>query len=205
MKQNVKAAAAGMALLLCAGGAGAQMYKWTDAKGVVHFSDSPPPADVKKAQEVRAAGGSGGGPQLPYALAQAARNNPVTLYTMTDCNSCDRGRQLLQQRGIPFSEKTVSSNEDVARLKAINNDATLPQLTVGARKLVGFEAVGWNEALSDAEYPATAVLPAGYRQAQPEQLAPVKAAAPERPLVRQAPATPPPPPKNDNAPPGFQF
>ena len=35
----------GLALLLCAAGASAQMYKWTDAKGVVHFSDQPPPAE----------------------------------------------------------------------------------------------------------------------------------------------------------------
>ncbi|MEO7496698.1 MAG: glutaredoxin family protein [Massilia sp.] len=205
MKRNVIAVAAGLGLLLCAGGASAQMYKWTDAKGVVHFGDSPPPADAKKTQEVRAAGGPGGGAPLPYALAQAARNSPVTLYTMTDCDSCKLGRQLLQKRGIPFSEKTVSSNEDLAKLKAITNEATLPQMTVGGRKLVGFEEFLWNQALSDAEYPATAMLPAGYRQAQPEQLAPIKAAAPERPLVRQAAPPPPPPPKNDNAPPGFQF
>ena len=33
----------GLALLLGATGASAQMYKWTDAKGGVHFSDQPPP------------------------------------------------------------------------------------------------------------------------------------------------------------------
>ena len=34
-----------------------QVYKWTDAAGVVHFSDSPPPKDAKDVQLMRVSGG----------------------------------------------------------------------------------------------------------------------------------------------------
>ncbi|MGA0586870.1 DUF4124 domain-containing protein [Dyella sp. KRB-257] len=34
-------------LLLAAGAADAQAYKWTDARGTVHYSESPPPAGTK--------------------------------------------------------------------------------------------------------------------------------------------------------------
>ena len=34
-------------LLLAAGSAGAQAYKWTDASGTVHYSESAPPAGTK--------------------------------------------------------------------------------------------------------------------------------------------------------------
>jgi uncharacterized protein DUF4124 len=34
-------------LLLAAGSAGAQAYKWTDAHGTVHYSESAPPAGTK--------------------------------------------------------------------------------------------------------------------------------------------------------------
>ena len=34
-------------LLLAAGTAGAQAYKWTDAQGTVHYSESAPPAGTK--------------------------------------------------------------------------------------------------------------------------------------------------------------
>lgn len=34
-----------------------QVYKWTDAAGVVHFSDSPPPKDAKNVQLMRVSGG----------------------------------------------------------------------------------------------------------------------------------------------------
>lgn len=33
-------------LLLCAATVDAQVYRWVDAKGTVHYSDSPPPAGV---------------------------------------------------------------------------------------------------------------------------------------------------------------
>lgn len=200
--------AAGIALLLCAGGASAQMYKWVDAKGVTHFGDRPPPASKTKPREVKArADADDNSAPLPYAVAEAARNSPVTLYTMTGCDSCDQGRQLLRQRGVPFVEKTVSSNEDLAKLKEVNNDASLPLLVVGQRKVVGFQAAGWGEALNDAAYPANAVLPAGYKNGRLEQASPSKGAVAERPLARQTtPAVKPPvAPKTDGAPPGFQF
>jgi hypothetical protein len=37
--------------------AAAEMYSWTDANGVKHFSDSPPPASVTKAQKLKLKGG----------------------------------------------------------------------------------------------------------------------------------------------------
>jgi hypothetical protein len=35
-----------------------QVYKWTDANGVVHFSDAPPPLDTKNVQALHLAGGT---------------------------------------------------------------------------------------------------------------------------------------------------
>ena len=45
-----------LTLLLAAPAFAAEMYSWTDANGVKHFSDSPPPKAVK-AQKLRVKGG----------------------------------------------------------------------------------------------------------------------------------------------------
>lgn len=37
------------------------VYKWTDAGGVVHYSDAPPPQDTANVQRVRVSGGAGRG------------------------------------------------------------------------------------------------------------------------------------------------
>jgi glutaredoxin len=162
---------AGLVLLLCAAGAQAQFYSWVDDKGVKHFSDQPPPPNAKAVAKKDMAAGSGQ-PSLPYELAEAVRNFPVTLYTSGGCAACDQGRSLLQARGIPFTEKTVSSDEDHAMLAQAGSQGQVPLLLVGRNKLIGFEAGQWNGALTDANYPATRRLPAGYQQAKAETAAP---------------------------------
>jgi glutaredoxin len=195
--------ALGLVLLLCAAGAGAQMYKWTDAKGVVSFSDQPPPASARKVERKSLDAASRA--ELPYGLAQTAKTSPVVLYTTTACEACDQGRALLRQRGIPFAEKTVQSNEDQQKLKDAGSDGQLPLLLVGSNKRIGFEAGAWNAALTEAAYPLQRQLPAGWQSPDAVSAAPVLQAKPR--VVREAPATAPatrPKPPSD-APPGFQF
>jgi glutaredoxin len=208
MKQQFRSTVTlGLALLLCAAGASAQMFKWTDAKGVVHFSDQPPPAGADRKVEQKAFGGSGERGQLPYALAEAARKSPVVLYTTPACAACDQGRTMLQQRGIPFAEKTVVTNADQAKLAEADSGGRVPVLLVGGAKRIGFDAGTWNDALNDAAYPKQKMLPAGYQNPVAESAAPAPAVV-ERPLARDvAPESPPsrskaPP---SDTPPGFRF
>ena len=199
-------AIAALALLLCFGSAEAQVYKWKDAKGVVHYSDTPVTSHPK-AEEVSSPPAPSQA-ALPYALARAARKHPVTLYTADKCGACDQARAFLRQRGIPFAEKTVASDADAAALNQAGSDGSLPFLVVGRSKLTGFEAGQWGAALSAADYPATSMLPPSYRQAAAEPAAPVAAPAAAR-ASEPAPARPaadstPPKPRPD-LPPGFQF
>lgn len=190
-----------LALLAGAGLADAQMYKWVDAKGVVHFSDQPPPDNAKTERKNF---DSGSGVALPYGLAQAVRNNPVILYTANNCSLCDQGRSLLERRGIPFTEKTVSTNADQQQMNEAGGDGHLPLLFVGSNKVVGYEEGIWNNALTSASYPLQRQLPADYRNPAAQSAAPPKPVAKAAPV--SAPNAPPakkPPP--ENAPPGFQF
>jgi glutaredoxin len=197
----------GLALLLCSAGASAQMFKWTDAKGVVHFSDQPPPPGSERKVEQKAFGNSADRMQLPYALAEAARKSPVVLYTTPACAACDQGRAMLTQRGIPFAERTVVTNEDQAKLAEAGGAGRVPLLLVGGDKRIGFDAGSWNDALNDAAYPKKAVLPRDYQNPVAESAAPAPAAA-DRPLARdvapEAQPRPKAPPPSDT-PPGFRF
>lgn len=165
------AALLGIALALCLGSAQAQVYKWRDAKGVVHYGDQPPRGQPGLARLPDAVA-DGAPAALPYELARAARNSPVTLYSTANCGACDAGRALLRQRGVPFAEKTVSSDADRQQLKEAGSDNHLPLLLVGRGKLVGFAAGAWNDALSAAAYPAQSMLPSGYRNRAAEEAAP---------------------------------
>jgi glutaredoxin len=175
----------GLGLLLCAAGASAQMFKWTDEKGVVHFSDQPPAGKDAKVETKSYAGGDP--VVLPYELAVAARNSPVILYTTADCTACDQGRALLQRRGIPFAEKTVTTNDDQQKLKEAGSPGQLPLLLVGGNKRVGFEPGAWTAVLDNAAYPQQKLLPANYQYPVAVSAAPAR---PARNAVRAAQATP---------------
>lgn len=192
--------------LLVSAGAQAQLYKWVGPDGKVTYSDTPPPASAKKVEEKSLAGGSVSANGLPFEVAEAVRSNPVTLYTTSNCEGCASGRELLKTRGIPFTEKTVSSDEDIARLKQAGGTRQLPFVTIGSNKLTGADPDEWNTALTAAGYPATSKLPSSYRNPAPQPAAPRKAEtkpAAEEPTPPQAPAER--PPAAGNAPPGFRF
>lgn len=165
----------GLALLLCAGAAQAQLYKWTDANGKTHFSDQPPPESAKPAT-VKTPGAGTPSADMPYVLATAMRNYPVTLYTTKTCGGCDQGRTFLRARGIPFTEKTLMTAADEAKLKELGGDGHLPFLTVGKSKVTGFSQSSWETMLNVAQYPATKALPLSYQYPAPAPL--VEAQAP---------------------------
>jgi hypothetical protein len=48
-----------------------QVYKWTDAAGVVHFSDSPPPKDAQNVQLIRVSGGD-----RPHSVDAGTNSEP---------------------------------------------------------------------------------------------------------------------------------
>ena len=199
-------------LLLAAGAASAQVYKWVDAKGVTHYSDQPPPptTPAKTRVEVKSFGGGSSIADLPPELAEVVRNRPVTLYTTDQCEGCNQARTMLLARGVPFTEKTVTSAADQAVLKKAGSNGQLPLLLVGRSKQIGYEQDSWEVLLSDAGYPTEKILPANYQNPPPVAAAPppppdpaaqaraaAQAAQEEAARLQRPPAV--------NAPPGFQF
>ncbi|RJX32151.1 MAG: glutaredoxin family protein [Oxalobacter sp.] len=190
-------------LLLFVSSAQAQMYRWVDANGRIHFSDKPPPAKYLPKQHDVRDGENESSSGLGYALSEAMKNFPVTIYTGNECAPCDEGRSYLKKRGIPFTEKTIKTNDDIAKLKEAGGGGQLPFLTVGRLSHTGFVESEWNATLTSAGYPASNQLPPNYKNPDPLPAAPPPVPV-EKPAAEPAPAAPPPPPQGD-APPGFRF
>lgn len=161
---------------LLAGNAHAELYKWVGADGKVTYSDVPPPAGAKQVERKNLSNDNSGIP-LPQELAAAVAQNPVTLYTSASCTPCNDGRTLLKQIGIPFSEKLVSTNEDIAKLKQVSGDTQLPLLVIKNSKFRGFNSGEWRAALGSAGYPESSKLPKEYRYPAAESAAPAPAAS----------------------------
>ncbi|MGC4365453.1 glutaredoxin domain-containing protein [Hydrogenophaga sp. R2] len=170
-----------MGSLLCGLAAAQGVYRIVGPDGKVTFSDQPPPA--AQARPVAGASGASGGTApaggnaaLPFELRRVAGQFPVTLYTGKDCSPCNSGRNLLNSRGIPYVERTVTTPEDAAALTRLTGEPTVPVLTIGAQQIKGYSDVQWGQYLDAAGYPKQSQLPSIYRRPQPEPLVAVQSA-----------------------------
>ncbi|MGQ3002196.1 MAG: glutaredoxin family protein [Hydrogenophaga sp.] len=191
------------------------VYRIVGPDGKVTYSDQPPPATTPARPVGGTAAGvsAGASAQLPFELRQTSSRYPVTLYTGRDCAPCNSGRNLLNARGIPYSEKTVETPQDAEALKRLSGEASLPFLTIGSQQIKGYSDTEWSQFLDAAGYPKQSALPSSYRRpaatplvatARPAEAAGASSAAREQPAAPSAPAEVPvtPPPQN---PAGIRF
>lgn len=158
-------------------------YKSVGPDGRVTYSDLPPPPGSKVVEQKKLAVETSANPALPFELQEATNKYPVLLYTGDNCAPCDEARAFLRGRGVPFTEKTVTSSEDIALFKQQSPDGTAPVLTVGSRKSVGYTQSSWTGLLDSAGYPRTAALPRDYRNPAPTALAPPRTNADASPTT----------------------
>lgn len=142
----------------------ADVYTWTDEKGVVHFTEEPPPASSKRARKVPL-------PRLPDVPAPApeqqkeaatttapapARAAPpapkplpsVELFTTRWCPYCQRAREYLRARGVPFVEHDIEQDRAARERKiALTGNEAVPTLLIGDRVIVGFRPADIQRAL----------------------------------------------------------
>jgi glutaredoxin len=193
--------------LACLAMPAAAQYKVVGPDGRITYTDRPP-SDTSA--RVTTIGRSGSvieaSPQeaLPQELRQAATRYPVTLYSAADCAPCEAGRQLLVQRGVPFTEKRIVSDDDAAALDRVVGARTVPSLTIGSQALRGLSPTDWNAYLDAAGYPRESRLPRGWQAPAATPMverSPVRAVA----APASAPAAAAPVERAPTAPSGLRF
>src|SRR5580765_1407666 len=85
--------------------AAAQMYRWVDEKGHVEYRDTPPPQSAKKVEERRVVTSTIETSAPSYAVQQAMRNFPVTLWAYDCGEPCTNARAHFFFHGAPSTEK----------------------------------------------------------------------------------------------------
>jgi glutaredoxin len=160
------------------------VYRIVGPDGRVSYSDQPPPAANARPVASGAPGAAGGAnAQLPFELRQVASRYPVVLYTSAECAPCNSGRNLLNARGIPYSEKTITTSEDAEALKRLSGQTSLPFVTIGSQQIKGYSDAEWTQFLDAAGYPKQSALPTAYRRAAPTPLVAVAPAAASAPAT----------------------
>jgi glutaredoxin len=141
-------------------------YKVIGNDGKVTYTDrAPNTSDARVTALGARAQADAVEPELPFELRQVASKYPVTLYTTTGvCDACAAGRQLLKQRGIPYTERQAVTSEDVDALERLSGGRDAPTLTIGSQVVRGLAHDTWNQYLDAAGYPRESKLPPSYQQ-----------------------------------------
>lgn len=180
------------------------LYKVVGPDGKVTYTDRPP-AD-RPAQTLKSNGSLVSTEGLPYELQRIVGRFPVTLYTGNNCSPCETARQLLKTRGVPYTEKTVISADDIKALLRLESTDQLPVARIGQKQLLGFTHQDWQSYLDAAGYPTKSSLPLNYRWPAASPLVPVETKpADQGAASRTAPANDNTNPPSGSAPSGFRF
>jgi len=146
----MRAIATGLLLLIIACLAGspahAQLYKWTDEQGRMHYSDKAPDRDKTKAAVIRIESYSGPAvvstleKSAPAAQANqpAATKGRVKLLTTSWCGYCRQARAYLNGRGIPFEDLDVEKSAQGKQEYRELNGRGVPIILVGNQRMNGY-------------------------------------------------------------------
>ena len=131
-------------LLILPGIVLAEIYKWTDESGKVHYSDQPHPEgeaetvsvenqNIFKAVEP---------PPRPANSSEYKLFPPVkvVMYATSWCPHCKRARNYFKKNRIPFTEYDIEKNRSAKRAYKAFKGEGVPLIVVDQQHMRGFDA-----------------------------------------------------------------
>jgi glutaredoxin len=135
------------------GTASADFYKWEDEKGGIHITDYPPPAKSGKKFQVHKYDPAGS-PTMQREEEQAIpkdgqkKEPDIFLYTKNSCNDCDKAREFLKSKNIPFTEYNADADKEAAKKRKLIDDSDeAPLAIINKNQVYGFSESIYNRLL----------------------------------------------------------
>jgi len=144
----------------------ADMYKWVDENGVVHFSDTPPDdadnSDIDTLPTYSTPENNGYPQEDNSKESRENRSSPtdslqkkirlkkpkVELYSRSRCPWCKRAKAFFRSRGIVFLEYDIEKDKAAARRKAqLDSQKGVPFAVINGKGIHGYNENAYNNAL----------------------------------------------------------
>jgi glutaredoxin len=151
--------------VLPAAPAAAEIYKWVDAQGGVHFQDHPPAGDVAdlgvtesspvRPRELATAPPAAGaaeqaapGKTLSEAPPAPRKTVSVELYTVSWCPWCRKAREFFRAQGVPFADYDIEKDAAAAARRVdLDPRKGVPFAVVNGVKIRGYSPEAYSRAL----------------------------------------------------------
>jgi glutaredoxin len=144
-------------LLAFAGTVAADVYKWTDSAGHVHFSDKQPTSEkiekitlkvytpkptVEKTVSDTDKNPTDEKDSLPPAISPPL---PAIMYATSWCGYCQKAREYFRQKNIPYTEYDIEQNQQAKMTFDSFGGHGTPVIFVGKERINGFDVSRLNQ------------------------------------------------------------
>lgn len=119
----------------------AQVYKWTDENGKVHFSDQKP--ESIQAEEVRVNVNTY--TNVTQGNSNLAPTQKVVMYSTSWCGYCKKARQYFTRNRIPFVEYDIEKDIQARKRYQKLGASGVPVILYGKRRMNGFSIATFNQ------------------------------------------------------------
>jgi len=136
-------------IILCvlASAAFAEVYKWTDANGRVHYGDNPKEGD--NAEQVKLQINSYEAVTVtdytPSAEAtESKKPKRVIMYSTEWCGYCKKAAKYFRENNIAFTEYDIEKDPAAKKRYDALGAKGVPVILVGSKRMNGFSVAGFN-------------------------------------------------------------
>ncbi|MCF6323891.1 MAG: DUF4124 domain-containing protein [Gammaproteobacteria bacterium] len=122
----------------------AEIFKWMDDNGKVHFGDRPPAERQVEKIEVKVNSYTSA-EIVPFeaSVTSNVRRGKVVMYSTVWCGYCKKARRYFRENKIPFQEyDTETSKKGKADYKRLKGTG-VPIILVGKKRMNGFSPSGF--------------------------------------------------------------
>ncbi len=144
--QKIKAYLLG-AILISMAPAMAEIHKWVDEHGKIHYGDRPPQSSNVQTLEVSVESFSSVeirqlNPDdiavLSSEVKGNVKNKRVVMYSTETCGYCKKAKAYFSERGIDYSERDINKDASARKQWEKLNGTGVPLILIGKRKMSGF-------------------------------------------------------------------
>lgn len=128
----------------------AEIYKWVDENGKIHFSDTPPVnnnAEKIDEQKLSARTSSYTSVSVDTITPSNITNpsNKLTIYTTSSCGYCSKAKKYFAENKIPYKEKNIETSKKFNREFKQLGGKGVPVILWKNKLMRGFSAKGFEK------------------------------------------------------------
>lgn len=123
----------------------AQIYKWKDLNGKVHFSDKKPLN--KKSENIQLKINTYKSVTIDPAgmtsIKKTSKNKNVIMYSAAWCGICKKAKKYFSQNNISYTEYDIDKNAAAKKRHKAMGATGVPVIFIGNRRMNGFSAASF--------------------------------------------------------------